>query len=81
LYFLAFSYLDLDLYQDISLPCLAMSLNGLRSQVETHDKNQIETYMDESLVALDLGQHVSSSRAHLVSFHLLEICLLEDLEH
>jgi hypothetical protein len=37
--------------------------------------------MDESLVALDLGHHVSSSRAHPLSFHLLEIHLLEDLEH
>ena len=31
-----------------------MSLNGLRKQVATIDKTQIETLMHESLVALDL---------------------------
>jgi hypothetical protein len=33
-----------------------MSLNGLKRRVVNHDKNQIETRMDELLVALDLGQ-------------------------
>jgi hypothetical protein len=47
-----------------------MSMNGLRRQVAIHDKTQTETWMDESLVALDLGHQVSASGSHQLSFHL-----------
>jgi hypothetical protein len=45
----------LDLYFMLRDQIINMSLNGLRRRVATHDKNQIQTQMDENLVALDLG--------------------------
>jgi hypothetical protein len=46
-----------------------MSLNGLRRQVETHDKTLTWTQMDEPSVALDSGHHVSARGTPLPSFH------------
>jgi hypothetical protein len=45
-----------------------MSLNGLRRQVATHDKNQIGTRMDEPSIALNLGHQVSASGSPFLSF-------------
>jgi hypothetical protein len=46
-----------------------MSLNNLRRKVATHDKIQIETWMDEPVVALDPKHQVSTSGAYPLSLH------------
>jgi hypothetical protein len=58
-----------------------MSLNCLRRQVATHDKNIDGTWMEKTSIALDLGHRVSSSGVHMFSFHFSEMHLLEDLRN
>jgi len=58
-----------------------ISLNDLGRKVTTHDKNKIGTRMDEMLVALDPGNHVSSSGGPSLSFHCSENHLLHDLRN
>jgi hypothetical protein len=56
-----------------------MSLNGLKRQVETRDKTQIETQMAESSVALDPEHQFSTKGGPLLSFRPPKNCLLEYL--
>jgi hypothetical protein len=58
-----------------------MSLNDLRIQVGNRDKTKIGTWMDASMVALDMRHYVSVSGAPLPSFNFPEKHLLEDLRH
>jgi len=56
-----------------------MSMNGLRRQVSSQDKNQTGTRMDEPSVALDLGNWVLSKVAPPLSYSFPKLCVLEDL--
>jgi hypothetical protein len=56
-----------------------MSLNDLRRQVATHDKNQTGTQMDEPSIALDTGHQVSASGAPPMLFCFPKKHLLQDL--
>jgi len=50
-----------------------MLLNGLKRLVATFDKNQTKTHMDKLFIALDMGHWISSSWAHRMSFHFLNV--------
>jgi hypothetical protein len=58
-----------------------MSLSGLRSQVENHDKTQTMTRMHELSIALDLENLVSTSGVPMLLFCRPKNHLLEYLHH